>query len=96
MNNLLPLSGQPGYKIAFLSPQTFDETREAIAALKDGEIVLFNLEDLGPVQAQRITDFVSGCACALSGHKATVGNGVLLFAPASVQITSPAPAPVEA
>jgi cell division inhibitor SepF len=88
MRNLLPLTDQSGYKIAFLSPQTFDETREAIAALKNGEIVLFNLADLGPVQAQRITDFVSGCACALSGHKTTVGNGVLLFAPAAVQVTS--------
>jgi cell division inhibitor SepF len=92
MRNLLPLTGQPGYKIAFLSPQTFDETREAIAALKEGEIVLFNLADLGPLQAQRITDFVSGCACAISGHKAIVGNGVLLFAPSTVQITAPTPA----
>jgi cell division inhibitor SepF len=92
MRNLLPLTDQSGYKIVFLSPQTFDETREAIAALKDGEIVLFNLADLGPVQAQRIRDFVSGCACALSGHEAEVGNGVLLFAPATVKLTPSVPA----
>lgn len=90
MKNLLPLTGTFGYKIAFLSPKTFEETREAISALKDGEILLFNLAELGPVQAQRIADFVSGCACALSGHKAVVGNGVLLFAPPTVQITAPA------
>jgi cell division inhibitor SepF len=89
MKNLLPLTSTSGYKIAFLSPQTFDETREAIAALKEGEVLLFNLADLGPVQAQRISDFVSGCACALSGHKAIVGNGVVLFAPPTVQITVP-------
>ncbi|NJM75088.1 MAG: cell division protein SepF [Acaryochloridaceae cyanobacterium RU_4_10] len=90
MRNLLPLTSTSGYKIAFLSPQTFEETRDAIAALKDGEILLFNLAELGPVQAQRISDFVSGCACALSGHKAVVGNGVVLFAPPTVQITVPA------
>ncbi|WP_404786396.1 cell division protein SepF [Altericista sp. CCNU0014] len=90
MRNLLPLTGGSSYKIAFLSPQTFEETREAIAALKDGEIVLFNLDKLGPVQAQRIADFVSGSACALSGHKAVVGNGVMLFAPPTAQITIPA------
>ncbi len=89
MRNLLPLTSTSGYKIAFLSPQTFEETREAISALKDGEVLLFNLADLGPVQAQRISDFVSGCACALSGHKAIVGNGVVLFAPPTVQITVP-------
>jgi cell division inhibitor SepF len=89
MRNLLPLTSTSGYKIAFLSPQTFEETRDAIAALKDGEILLFNLAELGPVQAQRISDFVSGCACALSGHKAVVGNGVVLFAPPTVQITVP-------
>lgn len=87
MRNLLPLTGASSYKIAFLSPQTFEETREAIEALKDGEIVLFNLAELGPVQAQRIADFVSGSTCALSGHKAVVGNGVMLFAPATAQIT---------
>ncbi len=90
MRNLLPLTSTSGYKIAFLSPQTFEETRDAIAALKDGEILLFNLAELGPLQAQRISDFVSGCACALSGHKAVVGNGVVLFAPPTVQITVPA------
>lgn len=92
MRNLLPLTDQSGYKIAFLSPQTFDETREAITALKEGEIVLFNLADLGPIQAQRIKDFVSGCACALSGHEAEIGNGVMLFAPAQVKLTPAAPA----
>ncbi len=90
MRNLLPLTSTSGYKIAFLSPQTFEETRDAIAALKDGEILLFNLAELGPLQAQRISDFVSGCACALSGHKAVVGNGVVLFAPPTVQISVPA------
>lgn len=89
MRNLLPLTGNTSYKIAFLSPQTFEETREAIRALKEGEVVLFNLSELGPVQAQRIQDFVSGCACALSGHEAVVGNGVLLFTPPSIQITTP-------
>lgn len=88
MRNLLPLTSASGYKIAFLSPQTFEETQEAINALKDGEIVLFNLSDLAPVQAQRIADFVSGSACALSGHKAIVGNGVMLFAPPTVQIST--------
>jgi cell division inhibitor SepF len=90
MRNLLPLTSNSNYKIAFLSPQTFEETREAIEALKEGEIVLFNLAELAPVQAQRIADFVSGSACALSGHKAEVGNGVMLFAPATAQITLPA------
>ncbi len=90
MRNLLPLTGNGGYKIAYLSPQTLDDTKAAIAALREGEILLFNLAELGPVQAQRISDFLSGSACALSGHKAEVGNGVILFAPPTVQITMPA------
>lgn len=90
MRNILPLSSTSSYKIAVLSPHTFEETREAIEALKNGEIVLFNLAGLAPIKAQRIEDFVSGCAHALYGHKADVGNGVLLFAPATAQITAPA------
>jgi FtsZ-interacting cell division protein YlmF len=88
MNNLLSLgTGGRSQRIAFLTPKSFEETEAAIQALKEGEVLLCNLANLGEAQAQRIADFVSGGTCALSGNKTEIGNGVYLFAPASVTIT---------
>ena len=91
MDNLLPLSGGGNnQKIAFLTPRSFDETESAIKALREGEVLLCNLASLSETEAQRIADFVSGGTCALSGHQAEIGNGVFLFTPASVTISTAA------
>lgn len=91
MNNLLPLAGGGNnQKIAFLTPKSFDETEAAIMALKQGEVLLCNLANLDKGDAQRIADFVSGGTCAISGHQAEIGNGVYLFAPPSVKISTAA------
>lgn len=89
MNNLLPLSGRSSsQRIAFLTPQSFKETESAIGALKDGEVLLCNLANLEEAEAQRIADFVSGGTYALSGNQAEIGNGVFLFTPASIAIST--------
>lgn len=91
MNNLLPLSGGgTNQRIAFLTPRSFAETEAAILALKEGEVLLCNLAHLGEGEAQRIADFVSGGTCAICGNQAEIGNGVYLFAPATVKISTAA------
>ena len=91
MNNLLPLSGgSSNQRIAFLTPKSIRETEDAILALREGEVLLCNLSSLGESEAQRIADFVSGGTCALSGHQAEIGNGVFLFTPASIAISTAA------
>ncbi|MCM1983525.1 cell division protein SepF [Lyngbya confervoides] len=91
MNNLLPLAGGgANQRITFLTPKSFAETEAAVLALKSGEVLLCNLSHLGDEDAQRIADFVSGGTCAISGHQAQIGNGVFLFTPASVKISTAA------
>ena len=91
MDNLLPLGGgSQSQRIAFLTPRSFEETEAAIMALREGEVLLCNLANLSEIEAQRIADFVSGGTCALSGHQAEIGNGVFLFTPASVTISTAA------
>lgn len=91
MDNLLPLGGgSSNQRIAFLTPKSFEETESAIVALRAGEVLLCNLASLGEAEAQRIADFVSGGTCALSGHQAEIGNGVFLFTPPSITISTAA------
>ena len=39
-------------------------------------------------QSQRVVDFLSGACWAIDGHQQRIGDGVFLFAPASVTINS--------
>ncbi|NCJ05889.1 cell division protein SepF [Synechococcales cyanobacterium C] len=86
MNNLLPISGQSGYNIAFLKPQSFEDAQYAIEQLKQGTVVLFNLAALDPKLAQRISDYAAGSTCAIAGEAREVGNGVFIYTPPSVLI----------
>ncbi len=88
MTNLLPLPGMSNYTIAVLNPQTFDETAQAIDALKAGTVILLNFADLGSEAAQRFADFASGSTCAISGHQKQLGNFIYLFTPPTVDIVT--------
>jgi cell division inhibitor SepF len=39
-------------------------------------------------QSQRVVDFLSGATHAIDGHQQRIGEGVFLFAPANVMISS--------
>jgi cell division inhibitor SepF len=86
MTNLLPLPGISKYTIAVLNPQTFDETAQAVDALKAGTVILLNFANLGAETAQRLADFAAGSTCAISGHQKQLGNNIYLFTPPTVEI----------
>lgn len=88
MTNLLPLPGISHYTIAVLTPQTFDETAEAVEALKAGTVILLNFASLGAEIAQRFADFAAGSTCAISGHQKQLGNQIYLFTPPTVDIVT--------
>jgi len=86
MTKLLPLPGMSNYTIAVLTPQTFDETAEAIDALEAGTVILLNFDSLETELAQRFADFASGSTCAISGHQQQLGHQLYLFTPPTVDI----------
>lgn len=88
MTNLLPLPGISNYTIAVLKPQTFDETAEAVDALRAGTVILLNFANLGAETAQRLADFAAGSTCAISGHQKQIANDIYLFAPPTVDIVT--------
>ena len=74
------------HDVIVFTPQRFDEALEAVLAVRDQQTVLLNLSRMEPDLAQRTADFVSGGVHALDGQQQRVGDNVLLFAPASVQL----------
>jgi len=86
MTNLLPLPGISNYTIAVLAPQTFDETAQAVDALRAGTVILLNFANLGTELAQRLADFAAGSTCAISGNQQQLGYRLYLFTPPTVNI----------
>ncbi|EAR18909.1 hypothetical protein WH7805_03702 [Synechococcus sp. WH 7805] len=80
--------GQPQafHEVLVITPLRFDQGAEAVLAVREQRIVVLNLTAMEPSLAQRTADFVSGGVRALDGQEHRVGDQVLLFAPANVDV----------
>jgi len=75
-------------EVLVIEPRQFEESVEIVEQLRARKSVLLNLHMLDNEQSQRIVDFLSGACHAIDGHQQRIGDGVFLFAPASVVISS--------
>src|ERR1700739_1196751 len=75
-------------EVLVIEPRQFEESIEIVDQLRSRKSVLLNLHMLDNEQSQRIVDFLSGACHAIDGHQQKIGDGVFLFAPVSVVISS--------
>lgn len=75
-------------EVLVIEPRTFEESLEIVEHLRGRKSVLLNLHMLDAEQSQRIVDFLSGATHAIDGHQQRIGDGVFLFAPATVVISA--------
>ena len=81
-------SAQPASEVLVIEPRAFEESLEIVEHLRSRKSVLLNLHMLDNEGSQRVVDFLSGACHAIDGHQQRIGDGVFLFAPASVVISS--------
>lgn len=81
-------SAQPQSEVNVIEPRTFDEVMEIVEHLRARRSVLLNLHLLDNEGSQRVVDFLSGATHAMDGHQQRIADGVFLFAPATVLISS--------
>jgi len=81
-------SAQPQSVIEVIEPKTFEESLQIVDHLRARKSVLLNLHSLDNEQSQRVVDFLSGATHAIDGHQQRIGEGVFMFAPANVHISS--------
>ena len=81
-------SSQPSSEVLVIEPRQFEEALEIVEQLRTRKSVLLNLHLLDNEQSQRVVDFLSGATHAIDGHQQRIGEGVFLFAPATVLISS--------
>ncbi|NPV26618.1 MAG: cell division protein SepF [Firmicutes bacterium] len=75
-------------KVVIVEPGTFEEAQGIAEHLKNRRQVIINLEHAEKELAKRVIDFVSGATYALDGTVQKIANGVFLFAPANVDVSS--------
>jgi cell division inhibitor SepF len=81
-------SAQPASEVLVIEPRQFEESIEIVDHLRSRKSVLLNLHMLDNENSQRVVDFLSGACHAIDGHQQRIGDGVFLFAPSSVVISS--------
>ena len=81
-------SAQPASEVLVIEPRAFEESLEIVEHLRTRKSVLLNLHMLDNEASQRVVDFLSGACHAIDGHQQKIGDGVFLFAPATVVISS--------
>lgn len=75
-------------QVVVIEPRAFEESLEIIEHLRSKKSVILNLHLLDSAQSQRVVDFLSGATHAIDGNQQRIGDGVFIFTPNNVVITS--------
>ena len=75
--------------VVVYEPRTPEDVQFLIDYLKQHEPAVVNLDNVEPIAAQRILDFVSGAIYALSGSVHRIAGNIFLLSPEGVGITVP-------
>ena len=74
-------------EVCVVKPNSVDDSREITETLLSGRTVILNLEGMDLEVAQRIIDFISGAAFAISGNLQKISNYIFLVTPTNVDIS---------
>ena len=74
-------------EVCVIKPTSVEDAREITETLLNNRTVVLNLEGLDLEVAQRIIDFTSGAAFAISGNLQKISNYIFIITPASVDIS---------
>ena len=77
-----------GYEVMVIEPRSFEESLQIVNNLREKRSVILNLHLLDNEQSQRIVDFLSGATHAIDGNQQKIGDGVFIFTPSNVAISS--------
>ena len=74
-------------EVCVIKPTSVEDSREITETLLANRTVVLNLEGLDLEIAQRIIDFTSGAAFAISGNLQKISNYIFLVTPTNVDIS---------
>lgn len=75
-------------QVIVIEPKTFEESLDIVEHLRAKKSVILNLHLLDTPQSQRVVDFLSGATHAIDGNQQRIGDGVFIFTPNNISITT--------
>ena len=81
-------SGAQATQVVVIEPKAFEESLEIIEHLRTRRSVILNLHLLDTAASQRVVDFLSGATHAIDGNQQRIGDGVFMFTPSNVSIST--------
>lgn len=78
---------QPVTQVILYEPKSYDEVQEIADNLLNHRSVVINLQQVDPMQAKRIVDFLSGTVYAIKGDIQKLGVATFLCTPDNVEVT---------
>jgi cell division inhibitor SepF len=75
-------------QVVVIEPKAFEEALQIIEHLRSKRSVILNLHLLDHAQSQRVVDFLAGATHAIDGNQQRIGDGVFIFTPNNVAIST--------
>ena len=75
-------------KVVLVEPSEFNEAQSMADNLLRKQAVVINIEECDPDIAAKIIDFIGGVVYAIDGSIQRVSQGIVLAAPANIDIAS--------
>jgi cell division inhibitor SepF len=82
-----PAAAASGYRMRIYQPSGYEDARNVIDDLLDGDSVLINLETLDLAESQRIIDTLIGACYAIDATIKRAAASTYLLAPGSIEIS---------
>ena len=76
-----------GSQVFVIKPQEFNEAQKVTDYLKEGKMIVINMEGIEVHAAQRIIDFIGGACYALDGSLQAISANIFIAAPMNVDVT---------
>lgn len=73
-------------KVVLVEPTEFEQVQSICDDLKSKKPSVINFENMDKDTARRMVDFISGAVYALNGTIQKISNGIVIVAPANVDI----------
>ena len=74
-------------QVFVIKPQDISHAQTATQYLKEGNLVVINMEGIEIHTAQRIIDFIGGACDALDGSIQGISNNIFIAAPSNIAVT---------
>lgn len=80
-------SNRSSSQVFVIKPQEFNEAQKVTDYLKEGKMIVINMEGIEVHAAQRIIDFIGGACYALDGSLQAISSNIFIAAPMNVDVS---------